>query len=270
MRAVKRLWAALFPGLCRPERGSGFEVCVHRPPRGAPADERTLLYLLPGACGGPCGWGRSSDSRRFYQSLQARGVAGPVVVSVSFGDVWLLTEGALLDRFLTEAMPFVESRLGVPDRRLLWGVSMGAFNASQLLLKRPELWAGGALVCPALPTLPPGAGPAELEEYLLRTGADPSNVEWMLGVANDAFRGPEQWARHDPIRLARQAAGLPPVLVQCGDSDEYGFFEGATRFAEALESSGRSVKLSRLNGGRHNDVDVEEVAAFVADRLSRY
>ena len=75
-----------------------------------------LVAFLSGIGAGGVWGGRSAD-----RAFRKAGRPAPVVVSISFGKFWLLTENGrqFLDRFLSDVMPFVENRIGKPKRRLL-------------------------------------------------------------------------------------------------------------------------------------------------------
>ena len=251
-------------------RGPGFDYCLYVPEGQPPSD--TVLYFMHGGGESASHWGRWRPAEDLARAYRERGLPVPTVASISYGKLWVLTErgsskdSGLLERFTDEAIPFIEAKTGAPKRRLLWGLSMGGFNAVQLLLKRPGLWASAVLSCPAVTVLAPTAGPAEVKEYVARTGADASKAGWMFDYTKRYFPDDASWARADPMRLAGAAGALPPVFLECGDRDEWGFFEGAERLAKTLEGGGHAVTFDRVAGGKHCVVDSGRVARFLLDR----
>lgn len=207
-------------------RGPGFDYCVQK-------GSDTVLYYLHGAGQSHRSWSKWSVARNLEKEFAKNGVPVPTVVSVSFGQYWILKNGDRLERFTDIAMPYIEKRIGVPKRRWLWGLSMGGFNAAQLLLRYPKMWSTVVLSCPAITPLSPYAEAEEIQEYIARNEADPRKVRWMLSFSRKAF-GEREWPEHDPLALASNAPALPPVFIECGDKDEYGFYEGARSFADAV------------------------------------
>lgn len=235
-----------------------------------PGASREVLYFLHGRGQNHRSWSRWGPARDYYRSLAERGVPAPTVVSVSFGRVWLLTErgphrlNGLLETFVREAMPRAEALTGPPSRRLLWGFSMGGFNAAQLVLRYPELWSAAVLSSAALPTVGPYPGRRELLDYRRRTGAGWLQVEFMRRAVRPYFRADGSWDRHDPFQLARRAERLPPIYIECSDRDHYGFLEGSRRLYEELLGAGHTASFEACEGQGHCWIPVRRVAEFLS------
>lgn len=219
-------------------RGPGFDYCIQR-------GSDTVLYYLHGAGQSHRSWGKWSVARNLEKDFQKNGVAVPTVVSISFGEYWILKKGDGLERFVEKAIPYIENRIGVPEKRWLWGLSMGGFNATQLLLRHPNMWSTAVLSCPAITGLSPYAAKEDIQEFIAASGAEPRKVRWMLSFSRKAF-SEREWSENEPFALAANTSSLPPVFVECGDKDEYGFFEGAQRFASAV-----GAEFNPVVGGGH-------------------
>jgi pimeloyl-ACP methyl ester carboxylesterase len=175
----------------------------------------------------------------------------------------------LFPAFVERAMPFLESKLPAPPkRRYLWGMSQGGLNASELLLRKPELWAAAAFSCPAWYTIGVFSSSQAVAGYTSRNRADRGTVDWGLGLIRDRVAGAEEWEREDPLARALAPAALPPVYIDCTRGDQFGFFEGATLMAERLRKAGRRVTF-REEKGRHCQLDARAVAAFLAEAAQR-
>jgi len=241
--------------------------CLFRPPAGTLEDPHALLYFLHPACGDAGSWANLPLSRVFYARAKALGVPAPRVVGVSYGPLWSLlpTAGAeqpsLLERFVEEDLAHIERSLGVPARRLVWGMSQGGFNAASLLLAYPRLFARGAVSCPAFYDFPIYSD-EEAHRFVMRSGAVPELAWWGLERLRPRVGGPEAWEREDPLARAAGARELPPTLVQATRGDEYGFFPGAERFATALAVRGLPATWAPEPGG-HCVFDVERAADFL-------
>jgi len=247
--------------------GKGWRYCIYTD-AGAKASD-TVLYYLHGGGDSELMWGTWPVAADFARRFRDKGLPAPVVVSISFGKQWLLSErgttvgAGLLERFVEEAMPAAEAKVGRPRRRLLWGMSMGGFNAAQLLLKRPALWEAAVLSCPAVTLLSPTATDKERRDYAARTGATFEKIDYTLILQKKTYPTRVAWERHDPMRLAQEAPELPPTLIECGDADEWGFYEGSRRLSETLAAQGQRVRLDTVPRGKHCVVDPDQVLGFL-------
>lgn len=245
-------------------RGAGFDYCIYTAAATNGRRSTDLLYFLHGGGEAAESWGRWAVGKEYFREYRSKGIPAPTVVSISFGRLWLLTEkSGLFERFTSVAMPFIEKKTRAPAKRFLWGMSMGGFNALELALKRPELWRAVVLSCPGITPLSPRAAPQEIKDYMARTGARKANVDSILDLARTYFPNGEDWDRHDPLALAAAAGSIPPLLIECGDQDEYGFFEGSRLLSEALGNGGRSVEFHRVPGGAHCVVTPAVVLKFL-------
>lgn len=252
----------------------GMRYCIHRAPLRAKEDETSVLYFLHYAGGSQHSWEELPLSRVYYSYFRRRYLPAPRVVTVSYGPYWTLIdrpEGAsetLFERFIEQDMPFLEEKLGGPRRRFVWGMSQGGLNAASLLLKRPELFSGGVLSCPAFYSVSIYADEEELRRYTERTNADfEGSVMWGVRRLRRHIGGPEVWAREDPLFLVRDAERAPPMLIQANRRDEFGFFEGAEQFYLALRRNNHTVDFKPSSGG-HCVVGIGEAVRYL--RWLRY
>lgn len=203
------------------------------------------------------------------KAWQAHGAGAPTVIAISFGKDWLLVPknkspySGLLDAFTAAVVPTMEARIGgVKGRRILLGESMGGFNGTAVAL-RTTLFAKAALLCPPMTTLSPFATEAEIVAFIERTKASPEKVRGAIQLSRAFLPEPADYDAASPLQLAEKASSAtPPLYVSCGSYDEYGFFEGAERFAATARARGTKVAWRPLQGG-HCAVDIESVAAFL-------
>jgi len=248
---------------------TGVDYCIYQPRSESARDPSAVLYYLHGAGEDERSWGKWKTAKLFIREYLRAGKKVPTVISVSHGKLWILSQGGRgraakpLDAFIKEIMPAIEGSLGQVERRDLWGLSMGGFNAAQLLFKHPGLWRRAVLTCPAVTTLAPAASRGEYDAFIDRTGSEPRRVSWALERSRETFPDPILWALHDPIALAAAAETIPPLLVECGDQDEYGFHEGASRLVEAVRDTGLWAEFRSIKGGKHCASEPEAVLAFL-------
>ena len=229
-----------------------------------------LLYYFHGGGGSERNWDDAQGyGRAVARVWRERGFPEPAVAAVSFGPSWLLgppstgPAGGLMNVFLDGVMPRLESRLGAPRRRLLAGESMGGFNAAQLVLVRPAMFEGVALVCPGIGLVSPHASGKELRRYRKENKAAYWRVRTAAKLARRFFPTPGLWAQAAPLEnLLRLKGSFPRLYVSCGKADEYGFFNGALRFVEAARGLGARAEWVPLEGG-HCAVDPGSLAVFL-------
>ncbi len=201
----------------------------------------------------------------------------PTVVSISFGELWLLAEknssavSGLYDFLVSIVIPKIEkninSNIGLIGKRHLIGESMGGFNVSQMVIKKPSLFTKAAMICPAIANLSPFATEPQIAAYIARTGANVDRVDGMILMSRYFFPTPEDWMKHSPLDLAKEKLGVdsPQLYVSCGDKDEYGFQEGASLFAQIGIEKNINVTWVPISGGLHCSVDPTSVARFFSN-----
>lgn len=258
------------PALQECFEGADWRVCVFR---AQGSDPQRFLYFLHGRDLDERSW----NDPTYYPALiqkywQSAGIRPPVVVSVSFGPLWVLAEkgpnprSGLFERFTGEVIPEIERRIGAPSSRSVLGESMGGFNGLQLALKTRGVFERVASLCPPITATSPFAPWKEKWEFFKRSGAE---VKTMLGVMTIAqkFTGSEEgWKRLSPLDLLEIAdpAVTPPIYLSVGLYDKYGNFEGAEKFAERAAARGLRVEWRPLYGG-HCSIDIPSVARFAAE-----
>ncbi|MGE3973465.1 MAG: alpha/beta hydrolase-fold protein [Bdellovibrionales bacterium] len=244
-----------------------FAYCIHSQ---ITSNNPDVIYYFHGAGGNEKEY--LKKWKEFRAEWRAMGIPMPRVVSINFGPIWILAEknkkstSSLFDYFIDGIMPFLETKMGgVTGRRLILSMSMGGFNATQLVMKKPELFDKVVLACPAILPLSPFAKKEEVQEFLTRSGAKKSNIWWGMFMQRIFHKDKEDWDQSNPLLLAKTKLGAqtPPLYITCGDTDEFGFFEGSESFARlAQEARVPSMTWVRRTG-KHCDRDNREVARFL-------
>jgi len=251
-----------------------WKVCLSTPESGSSGD---LLYYLHGSGGDAKSWSNPQyHGAEIRAAWDRQGVLPPRVAAVSLGEFWLLAEkndsevSGLLEVFVSTIMPEVEKLLPTPPKhRLLMGVSMGGFNASQLVLKYPELFLRAVLACPAIPSVSPYAPEIEIEDFIKRTGGNAESIHSLIELAQYFFPSEADWSRASPLLLARTLLSerSPALHVSCGRQDELGFYEGAELFAQAAREQGvQEVQWEALEGP-HCVLNPESIAKFLVEKV---
>ena len=247
-----------------------FRLCVHRTSGSA---SRDLVIHLHGRRGDATWWNdREYYTGEVHAAWLRADTPAPVVVGVSFGPLWLLTDEsiddaapALLDVFDHEVMPAIERAIGFePRRRVVVGESMGAVNALLVALRRPGRVDRVAALCPPLSTGSPFAGLAETRSLVAASSTTWQRAFMLRGLARHFFRSDAAWRRHDPVRLAGEASAeqTPELYLLCGRRDEWGCMEGSLALVEAARERDLALEWHPRDGG-HCDVDPPTLARFL-------
>jgi S-formylglutathione hydrolase FrmB len=154
---------------------------------------------------------------------------------------WTLIEdlrehGKIGDFFLREFMPYIEGKYRtVPGRegRAVTGISMGGYGALRFAFAYPELFSAVSAQSAALILKTPeelnemAQSHSDAAEALAPLIGDPINIA--------------HWKANDPFALARKnKAALKKMAIyfNCGQSDNFGFEDGAAALDKQLTAEG--------------------------------
>jgi pimeloyl-ACP methyl ester carboxylesterase len=269
---LSRPWGAQAVSFKPASRQCGNEgqvrYCVHRATGGVNGD---VVYHLHGRNLEAEVW---NDPTYFTALLQAywqnAGLLPPTVISLSYGPVWLLApkgqadSSGLLDTIWRD-ISAIEARVGRPKRRLLLGESMGGLNSLVLGLSQPQNFDKVAALCPAVYRESPFTPLSQIQEAIVRTGADPRIVFGIWQLSRSYVANPEEWSRFSPLELIERAGVQQTRLslyLSAGLYDRYGLYEGTERLAQRAAQRGVPTDWHPLYGG-HCAVDVVSLGAFL-------
>jgi len=151
------------------------------------------------------------------------------------------------DFFLSEFLPYIEAHFRVlRDRRHrgVTGLSMGGYGALRLAFAHPELFGSVSAQSAALITDTPKQINADLR--------DAGPLARLLG---NVFGNPinvEHWTANNPFYLARKnriAIRTQAIYFNCGEQDEFGFAESASKLHQQLLSEGVRHEFHLYPGG---------------------
>jgi pimeloyl-ACP methyl ester carboxylesterase len=263
------------------------KVAIYKDPRGC--DETSVLYYLHGSQGDELTW--PGANREVIEAWRKAGGKAPVVVAVSFGLDWYIFPESVpggrvpLESFAGLLMPEIEARIGAPAaRRMLYGFSMGAANAAQLVFRHPELFDRVVIASPAIYPFAPqaprevvdsfiasiNAGRNGLAERLLRTVLRRDKVALSvydeLADLKPMSTDIRSWPRADILQNIAPAPrdGRLKVYVSCGDRDENGFFPVARDLARLASAAGYDATFESLEG-EHKTLDKRRIASFLLE-----
>jgi S-formylglutathione hydrolase FrmB len=155
------------------------------------------------------------------------------------------------DFFLSEFLPYIETHYRIiRDRkeRGVTGLSMGGYGALRFAFAHPELFGSVSAQSAALIAESPkelnadarGAGP--LGRLLGGVFGNPVNV------AHWQQNNPFDLARKNQIQIKTQA-----IYINCGQEDEFGFEDGASRMHKQLQAEGVHHEFHLYPGGHTAD-----------------
>ncbi len=242
--------------------------CIHVP-KNEPVNG-DIAYLLHGRNLDENIWNDDTFYTSMIQSYwQKKEIAPPTVVTVSFGPKWLLTQkgsqekSGLLEFFGNDVIPKVESKVGQPKRRIVFGESMGGTNALVLGLKRNDLFDKVASLCPGLYKDSPFASSEVKKEFLKRTGADPKVIYAITEFAKTYIANEEEWNQFSPLKVIKSVSQVKTQFyLSCSLYDKYGNFEGAEELANLAAKKSIRIQWHPQYGG-HCATDITSVADFL-------
>jgi len=196
------------------------------------------------------------------------GIELPIVVTISFGPIWLLTDDAhhnLMKVFLETIVPRVEREIGQPVvRRFAVGESMGGYNALLVGLKASQKFSRVAALCPPLSTVSPYTASGSVFDYISTSSTSFKRGLMLFIFGRTFFTDQMSWERNDPVHLAAaMPLGTgPQIYLSCGRHDQWGCFEGAEALVSSINKRGVMIDWHPNEGG-HCDIDANSLARFL-------
>lgn len=248
-----------------------WEYCISRSKTSSNTD---IMYYFHGLAGSVKNWIKSERAKKIQARWKETGKEAPIVISVSFGRQWTLatknssSKSGLYEVFTEYVMPKIENELvnNFSGNRLLMGFSMGAANATQLLMKLPHLFKKAVLACPAITSLYPRSSAWKIRKYLKRPGVQKSRVAYMLKSMRDIFPKNKDWENYTPLKKGYELLSeeTPPTHISCGDKDSFGFYPDTKKFYDIAKSKNVNITWQSLKGG-HCAYDATTLADFILD-----
>jgi hypothetical protein len=185
-------------------------------------------------------------------------IQAPAIVAVTFGQDWYLTPPtekrsfSALRIFWDEILPRAEEITGKAVIRIGIGWSMGGFNLASLYADRPDKWDILVFLSPSVSVLSPVSSTDEISDYIRRTKTySPmhlalslfgvplkGSISAILDEQRSITESKEIWASISPLERVHHIDAARkrsiPVLIRCGRSDSFGFFEGSSILASEL------------------------------------
>lgn len=243
--------------------------CIHQAKQGT---NGTIAYHLHGRNLDEQVW----NDDTFYTSMlqkywQDKGVKPPIIVTVSFGPIWLLTTkgkgsfSGLLNIFIEKLIPEIEIKTGVPTERILLGESMGGLNALLAGLNYPSTFKKVASLCPPIyKDVSPFSSYSEIFTAMNRTGAEPRIIFGIVALAKNFISDEDEWKKLAPIKLLAETNVTSPPLYYISSPlyDKYGNYEGTDEFVRQARQKGLNVIWRPIYGG-HCAVDIVSLGDFL-------
>lgn len=245
------------------EKPVSWQYCINQIPT---SSSQTLIYHFHGRRGNETWWNDDTYyTGNLYREWTKQNVDPPTVVSISFGSLWLLEKNGLLDVFLNEVMPEIESNLDLQfNRRLVVGESMGGVNAVLAWLNSEGVFDGVASLCPPLPTISSTASLSEIMDYMSESETTWQRGAMLLFMGRYFFPTHEEWSENSPLELARNndLSELGPMYLSCGEKDDWGCMIGSRKLVEITKAAGVDTNWHPMPGG-HCDIDEASLSQFL-------
>lgn len=241
-----------------------------------------VVYVLHGA--GMSDEELSSWAQSLGEQWAKLNYAPPRLVSVSFGELWMLVKqnesdmSGLLSVFLDDVMHKAETQWLSSKKighREVMGFSMGGMNTLLLAMAAPEKFTKFVALSPSLLAISPLASENEIARFSERHGIPLQDeqgpiVGGFLGMIRAVVPTEKAWSEINPAaqfltagkRLRKQGSTLPSILISTGDQDTL-FFSPSHEVAGFAQEAGFPVTWLPVAGAGHEVRDKESVARFL-------
>jgi pimeloyl-ACP methyl ester carboxylesterase len=258
-----------------------WRVCITRTKGSSSKD---VLFYFHGYSNDQCAWLAAPRPGSEFRAKVAEwwkenGKPAPTVVVFSAGRRFLLTPGGgryPVSWFVESVLPEIRKKLGPKEGDyIIWGTSMGGLNALELYMSHPELWDRAALNSPMIPVCDPYAedgGAACIRGITTPQIGFLTNES--LKLVREFYPASEAWNDADPLKSGPRLLDpeYPPLLIEIGIADEFGFYPGTEMFRKIAEEKGVSVEyiVHGVKGGpfwnvpNHLYFDAAKFAGFIA------
>ncbi|MBL7555843.1 MAG: hypothetical protein JNM24_08470 [Bdellovibrionaceae bacterium] len=254
---------------CFSEAADGSRYCIYRARQGT---NGSVFYYLHGRNLDEHSWNDDTYYTALVQKYwETHGHKPPIVVSISYGPIWLLTpkngaeKSGLLETFVSRLIPKIENRLGfTPRSRGLVGESMGGLNSLIVGLNRPELFQRVASLCPPVYHISPFDPWSAIWNEIKTTGAEPKTIAGIILLGKKYVSNTAEWNAMSPLELIKNFSLNHRVALYLSAPlyDKYGIFEGVEKMAYIGRERGLNLVWQPLYGG-HCAVDTNSVAEFM-------
>lgn len=254
---------------CFSEVTDGSRYCIHNAKHG---NNGAIVYHLHGRNQDEGGWNDDNFYTALIQKYWANsGRKPPVVVTISYGPIWLLVpkgigkKSGLLDVFIDETIPRIEKRLGfTPIYRAIAGESMGGLNSLIAGLRRPEMFQRVVGLCSAVYRISPFDPWASIWNEMKISGAEPKTIGGIIFISRDYVQNVAEWNAINPLELIKtlKKENSPAIYLSAPLYDKYGIFEGNQQMADIAHTRELNLKWQPLYGG-HCAIDINSVAEFL-------
>ncbi len=216
------------------------------------------------------GWGTERSFARHGLAAVAAGMmqggalAPVLIASPRHRGTFLVDSprGAMESFVAEDLVPALESAFpgvgGGPERRSIWGISLGGYGALKMALRHPGVYGRVA-------ALAPWVQPLSWDAY------ERNRTWWMRHLLEPVFGATREESRFEDNDLFRIAAAanpalVPPLFVRTGSRDRWE--AGALELVAALRARGIAVDAASIAGARHDWSDwrlaAPAVLAFLA------
>ena len=216
------------------------------------------------------------------------------IISISYGPLWFITVDGNTDspiipikQFAEVLIPEIESKIYTPvTERIVWGISMGAYNATLLSLYYPELFDSVIINSPSILLESPYASEKELKKYIRKMeikylplkdkilsflGKDnPIKSHLYSMINNQKYRFPSEssWDSNDIIQVAQNVRkSQTHYFISCGTKDQYSFYEGSAILEKVLNKKGYKVTFQKIRNGNHLSKDYLAIKYFILNEI---
>lgn len=231
-----------------------------------------VLYYLHARNGNETWWNdRHYHTGKLYQQWRDAGLLAPTVVSISFGEQWVLTEnpdeknGGLYTQLIEQVIPTLEKKLAYPKgKRMLAGISMGGFNTLVVAMKSKHFFHKAAALCAPLYNGSHHDGLLLTAQKFFKSDTSLKRAAMLWGFSQRYYPQLKDWQNNDPLALSASfdPRGAPEIYLSCGQNDDWGCMQSSQILVDSIKKNSGNIQWVPRPGG-HCDIDHRSLALFL-------
>jgi len=252
---------------CHNDENEGWAYCINTT---VGSESKDALYFFHGVTGSENSWteGANIELREgIRKTWEENNLQAPTVVTISYGSTWMLNDD-YYEKVANNIIPMIEERhlKSAEGKRLVMGVSMGGFNALQLLFKKKDFFSRAAILSPMIPICDPWL---EKNALYICIAADTSDNNAYATyqshqLVKSYFSNRSEWDQVNPLNLAQDELNesFPPTILSTGFKDAFGFFSTSHKLSKIAERNLAPVKWEGTYL-EHAQYDYKKVGLFL-------
>jgi len=248
--------------------GVKWSYCISRTNR---SKSNKVIYHLHGRNGKATWWNdKSYHTGKIHKAWIDSKISPPVIISISFGKVWLLlrdeSKTGFIEKFINNVIVKMETKLKFkPVERSIMGISMGGLNTLYLSMTNSEIFKKAVILCAHIPFISHHDSMFEILNYIYQHDISLKRAYMMYQMSKVFFPTKRIFELNNPKVLLDNfiVEKSPAFYISCGLKDDWGCMKSSNEISKKIMKKGGIVNWAPREGG-HCDLDHKLIASFLA------